>query len=154
MKFGAQAILRDRDSDSETYGFNINQSQQDLLSAENVLVSDVVYVCGSGSGATSCQDTGNSDGSSQPPTGGITTSRETGLVFDDKTLVSDSYDAELDYNSVYAMYDHTFDTTWQVVVGARYEMFEQVTNTFAITGEGSLPVESVIEEDSLLRALA
>ena len=32
MKFGAQAILRDRDSDSETYGFNINQSQQDLLS--------------------------------------------------------------------------------------------------------------------------
>ena len=95
-------------------------------------------------GCNSCQDTGNSDGSSQPPTGGITTSRETGLVFDDKTLVSDSYDAELDYNSVYAMYDHTFDTTWQVVVGARYEMFEQVTNTFAITGEG-LPVESVIE---------
>ena len=153
MKFGAQAILRDRDSDSETYGFNINQSQQGLLSAENVLVSDVVYVCGSGSGATSCQNTGNSDGSSQSPTGGITTSRETGLVFDDKTLVSDSYDAELDYNSVYAMYDHTFDTTWQVVVGARYEMFEQVTNTFAITGEG-LPVESVIEEDSLLPSLS
>ena len=36
-------------------------------------------------------------------------------MFVDKTLASDSYDAELDYDSAYLMYDHTFDATWQVL---------------------------------------
>ncbi|GIR70631.1 MAG: hypothetical protein CM15mP74_18820 [Halieaceae bacterium] len=49
--------------------------------------------------------------------GGISSSPNTGLVFVDKTLASDSYDAELEYNSAYLMYDHTFDSVWQVIVG-------------------------------------
>jgi TonB-dependent receptor len=84
--------------------------------------------------------------------GGISNNPNTGLVFVDKTLASDSYDAELDYNSAYLMYDHTFDSVWQVIVGARYESYEQTTDTFSLQGEQG-PVRSLIDEDSLLPSI-
>ncbi|MEK9591559.1 MAG: TonB-dependent receptor, partial [Gammaproteobacteria bacterium] len=42
---GLQLISRERDSDSATYGFNVNQVRDDLLRSDNLLVSDVVYSC-------------------------------------------------------------------------------------------------------------
>ena len=108
LKAGFQLIYRERDSDSVTYGFNVNQVRDDLLRTENLLVSDVVYICDGASANSACES-----GSE----GGISTSPNTGLVFVDKTLASDSYDAELEYNSAYLMYDHTFDSVWQVILG-------------------------------------
>ena len=84
--------------------------------------------------------------------GGITDSPDTGLVFNNKTLASDSYEADLNYNSVYAMYDHTWASVWNVVVGARFEMYEQTTDTFSLQGEQA-SVQSVIDEDSVLPSL-
>ena len=73
-------------------------------------------------------------------------------MFVDKTLASDSYDAELEYNSAYLMYDHTFDSMWQVILGGRYETYEQTTNTFSLQGDRGA-VQSVIDEDSFLPSL-
>jgi len=73
-------------------------------------------------------------------------------VFVDKTLASDSYDAELKYNSAYLMYDHTFDSVWQVILGGRYETYEQTTDTFSLQGEQGA-VQSLIDEDSFLPSL-
>jgi TonB-dependent receptor len=74
------------------------------------------------------------------------------LVFADKTLASDSYDAELEYNSAFLMYDHTFNASWQVVVGGRYETYKQTTDTFSLQGSGGA-VQSVIDEESFLPSL-
>ena len=145
LKGGAQLIYRERDADSATYGYNVNQIRDDLVQSDNLLVSDVVYVCGTGPGTVSCPDTGTGT----PPEGGITNSPSTGLVFVDKTLASDSYEAELDYNSVYLMYDHTWNSMLQFVVGARYEMFDQTTETFSLQGEQEA-VEAQIDENSVL----
>ncbi len=150
LRVGGQAIYRERDSDTAVYGFNINQARDELLDSDNLLATDVIYVCGEGPGTVVCPE--NPDLAGAPPVGGITNSPNTGLVFDDKTLASDSYDADLNYNSVYAMYDHTFNTAWQVVLGARYEMYEQTTDTFSLAGE-QLAVQSVIDEDSILPSL-
>ena len=138
LKAGFQLIYRERDSDSATYGFNVNQIRDDLLRTENLLVSDVVYTCDGGNNRPGCQPGGE---------GGISSSPNTGLVFVDKTLASDSYDAELEYNSAYLMYDHTFDSVWQVILGGRYETYEQTTNTFSLQGAQGA-VQSVIDEDS------
>ena len=143
IKAGFQLIYRERDSDSATYGFNVNQIRDDLLRTENLLVSDVVYTCDGGNNRPGCQPGGE---------GGISSSPNTGLVFVDKTLASDSYDAELEYNSAYAMYDHTFNSVWQVIVGGRYETYEQTTDTFSLQGEQGA-VQSVIDEDSFLPSL-
>ena len=144
LKGGLQVIRRQRESDSATYGFNVNQVRDDLLRTDNLLVSEVIYTCdGQGSGGPGCAPGAQ---------GGISNSPNTGLVFVDKTLASDSYDAELDYDSAYLMYDHTFDATWQVLVGARYETFNQVTDTFSLQGDQAA-VQSVIDEDSLLPSL-
>ncbi|MGB0222539.1 MAG: TonB-dependent receptor domain-containing protein [Luminiphilus sp.] len=153
FRFGASGIVRDRDSDSESYGFNINQARSELLFTDNLLVSDVIYVCGDGPGTRSCQPSVDADGSTVPPSGGITNSRNTGFVFQDKTLASDSYEAELTYNSAYLMYDHAFGSTWQVVAGGRYEEYEQITDTFSLSG-AQLPVQSIIAEDSFLPSLS
>ena len=142
LRAGVQAIYRERDSESHTYGFNINQSRDDLLDTTNVLVSDVIYACGETSEITNCVADG----------GGISNSPNTGFVLVDKTLASDSYDAELEYNSAYFMVDQTWDTTWQVVTGARYEDYKQTTNTFSLQGEGGA-VQSVIDESNLLPSL-
>ena len=143
LKAGFQLIYRERDSDSATYGFNVNQIRDDLLRTENLLVSDVVYTCDGGNNRPGCQPGGE---------GGISSSPNTGLVFVDKTLASDSYDAELEYNSAYLMYDHTFDSVWQVILGGRYETYEQTTNTFSLQGAQGA-VQSVIDEDSFLPSL-
>ena len=55
FRFGASGITRERDSDSESYGFNINQARSELLFTDNLLVSDVIYACGDGPGTTACQ---------------------------------------------------------------------------------------------------
>ena len=153
VRFGASAIVRDRDSDSESYGFNINQARSELLFTDNLLVSEVIYVCGEGPGTVDCTSSVSPDGSVEPPEGGITNSRNTGFVFQDKTLASDSYEAELNYNSAYLMYDHAFGSDWQVVAGGRYEEYEQITDTFSLSG-AQLPVQSVIREDSFLPSLS
>ncbi|MGB0380458.1 MAG: TonB-dependent receptor domain-containing protein [Luminiphilus sp.] len=150
LRVGGQAIYRERDSDTSVYGYNINQARDELLDSDNLLASDVIYVCGDGPGTVVCP--ANPDLPGAPPEGGISNSPNTGLVFDDKTLASDSYEADLKYNSVYAMYDHTFASSWQVVFGARYEMYEQTTDTFSLAGE-QLAVQSVIDEDSVLPSL-
>jgi TonB-dependent receptor len=140
---GLQLISRERDSDSATYGFNVNQVRDDLLRTDSLLVSDVVYTCDGTATRSGC-DAGEQ--------GGISNSPNTGLVFVDKTLASDSYDAELKYNSAYLMYDHTFESVWQVVLGGRYETYEQTTDTFSLQGEQGA-VQSVIDEDSFLPSL-
>ena len=96
LRTGFQLITRERDSESSTYGFNVNQVRDDLLRTSNLLVSDVVYACDGESSRAGCEAGGE---------GGISSSPNTGLVFVDKTLASDSYDAELEYNSAYLMYD-------------------------------------------------
>ena len=143
LKAGFQLIYRERESESSTYGFNVNQVRDDLLRTSNLLVSDVVYAC-DGTAARSGCEAGEQ--------GGISNSPNTGLVFVDKTLASDSYDAELEYNSGYLMYDHTFDSVWQVILGGRYETYEQTTNTFSLQGDRGA-VQSVIDEDSFLPSL-
>ena len=153
FRFGASGITRERDSDSESYGFNINQARSELLFTDNLLVSDVIYACGDGPGTTACQASVETDGSTVPPVGGITNSRNTGFVFQDKTLASDSYEAELTYNSAYLMYDHAFGSDWQVVAGGRYEEYEQITDTFSLSG-AQLPVQSNIQKDSFLPSLS
>lgn len=128
LMVGFQAIYRERDSDSETYGFNINQQLVDNLIAPNVLVSEIIT-----------QDT-------------ITGDPGTGFAFQDKTLASDSYEAELDYNSVFASYDHTWRDTIQLVAGLRVEEYVQTTETFSLQGVGG-PVVSEIDETSVLPSL-
>ena len=139
LRAGLQLIYRERDSDSSTYGFNVNQVRDDLLRTDNLLVSDVVYSCDGTQYKSGCE-TGE---------GGVSNSPNTGLVFVDKTLASDSYDAELTYNSAYLMLDHTFGTTWQLIGGARYETYEQTTDTFSLQGDQGA-VRSIVDEDSLL----
>jgi outer membrane receptor protein involved in Fe transport len=141
IQAGAQAIYRERDSETYVYGFNINQSLVDQLASPNVLVSDVLFYCNAENAVADC------------PEGGISNSPNTGFVFDDKTLASDSYDAELSYNSAYLMYDHTFDSTWQVILGARVESYDQTTDTFSLEGTQAA-VTSEIKETSVLPSLS
>ncbi len=143
LRTGLQLIIRERDSDSATYGFNVNQVRDDLLRTENLLVSDVVYTCDGTSANAACESGGE---------GGISSSPNTGLVFVRKTLASDSYDAALKYNSAYLMYDHTINSAWQVILGGRYETYEQTTNTFSLQGAQGA-VQSVIDENSFLPSL-
>ena len=140
---GLQIIYRERDAESVSYGFNVNQVRDDLLRTDNLLVSDVVYVCGDKPESHSC---------ASGEQGGISNNPNTGLVFVDKTLASDSYDARLRYNSAFLMYDHTIDSTWQVIIGGRYETYEQTTNTFSLQGDQG-PVQSVIDENSFLPSM-
>jgi len=134
LKFGAQRIYRERDSESKTYGFNINQARDDLLGSDNMLVSEVIIA-----GVSSDVDT-------------VSDSPNDGFVFVDKTLASDSYDADLDYDSAYFAYDHTFNSSWQLLLGARYEVYTQTTKTFSLQGSQA-PVESLIDESSVLPGL-
>jgi outer membrane receptor protein involved in Fe transport len=125
---GFQAIYRERDADSDTFGFNIFQGLVVDLIAPNLLVSEII------------------DEES------ITGDARTGFALQDKTLASDSYEAELEYNSAFLSYDHMFDNTYQVVLGVRYEDYLQTTETFSLQGVGAA-VESRIDEDSWLPSL-
>ena len=142
-RFGAQAIYRERDADSATYGYFNNGANAVLSASPNVLVSDNIFVCGEGTGTVQCDDN---------TVGGVQDNPTDGFLFQVRTQVSDEYEAELNYNSIYAMYDHTFDGTLQIVAGARYEMYDQVTDTFDLTTGN--PVQGIVDEGSFLPALS
>lgn len=132
LSVGGQFIYRERDSDSETYGFLGNQSLDD--NAPNRLVSDVINL--------------------QTITGDPTS----GFGFDDKTLASDSYEADLELNALYVSYDTIIDATYQIVAGMRYEDYRQETNTFSLAGadvsDTTEPVTSLLDESVLLPTVA
>jgi TonB-dependent receptor len=127
LNFGFQAIARERDSDSDSYGF-----QGGLLSVEtnapNLDVNDVI------------NDTT------------ITGVPLTGFTFQDKTLASDSYEAQMNLNAAYVSYDTILNDRYQFVVGVRYEDYEQTTDTFSLQGAGG-SVRSLLEEPSTLPSL-
>ena len=127
IEFGVQAISRERDSDSDSYGF-----QGGLIGVEtdapNLNVNDVIN-----------ETT-------------ITGDPSTGFTFLDKTLVSDSYEADMTLDSAYVSYDTTLTNRFQVVVGVRYEDYEQTTDTFSLSGTQE-PVRSVLQESSTLPSL-
>lgn len=127
LAFGASLITRERDSDSDSYGFTGGQFVIDDR-APNRRVSDVL---------TEDNITGDTD---------------TGYTFQNKTLPSDSYDAEMDLNSVYASYDMLIDSTYQFVFGVRYEDYEQTTETFSLAGEQEA-VKSLVEDGIVLPSL-
>lgn len=125
---GVQAIRRERDSESRSYGYTGGQNAIDD-NAPNRLVSDVIN------------------------TGNITGNTTTGYTFQDKTLPSDSYDAELDLYSGYLSYDLFIANKYQVILGARLESYEQRTNTFSTFGDQG-PVQSNIDDDVVLPSLS
>ncbi|MFN2287996.1 MAG: TonB-dependent receptor domain-containing protein, partial [Chromatocurvus sp.] len=128
LQGGMQAIYRERDADSDTYGFNISQGLVASLFSPNLLVTDII----------------NADT--------ITGNSNSGFAFQNKTLASDSYEAELEYNSVYLAYDHMLDGQYQFIAGVRYEDYQQTTETFSLQGVGAA-VESLIDEGSVLPSL-
>lgn len=127
LSFGAQAIHRERDSDSESYGYFGGQSIDDT--AANLRVDDVIIV------------------------DNITGNPTTGYAFSDKSQPSDSYDAELDLNSVYVSLDSLVNDVNQIIIGGRYEDYEQVTNTRETEG-AQLPVQARLSESKFLPSLA
>lgn len=131
--FGAQAISRERDSDSNSYGYFGGLFIDD--DASNLLVSDVLT------------------------TASVTGDQSTGYAFSDKTLASDSYEAEMDLTSIYFSADTTIEEAVQIIVGARHDSFEQTTDTFSLTQIDPLTgdfaaVQAVLEEDVTLPSLA
>ncbi|MEH6559386.1 MAG: TonB-dependent receptor [Oceanicoccus sp.] len=127
LAFGLQYITRERDSESDTYGFRGGQFLND--NSENVSVSDVI----------------NSNS--------ITGDTDTGYTFSDKTLASDSYDAEMDLGSAYVSYDALLNSEYQLVVGVRYEDYEQTTETFSLQGAQE-KVVSNIQDDVFLPSMS
>lgn len=127
IAFGVQAIYRDRDSDSASYGFDANPITVSR-DAPNLKVSDVIN------------------------TGTITGDRETGYTFNEKTLPSDSYEADMELNSFYSTYDVLWKSTYQFIIGARYEDFNQTTKTFSID-DISTRQKSNLDEDTILPSL-
>ena len=129
--FGAQVITRERDSDSESYGFTGGQMLDD--NAPNLRVDDVIN-----------ETT-------------ITGDSSTGYTFQDKTLASDSYEADLDLNALYLSYDQLIGERYQLVLGARYEDFKQTTDTFSLQGGGlqdtAPAVRSELDESVVLPTL-
>lgn len=123
LSSGVQVIQRERDAESHSYGFRGAESN-----APNLLVSDVI----------------NLDS--------ITGDQATGYAFDDKTLPSDSYQADLKLYAGYLSYDLRLGD-YQLVAGGRYEDFDQTTDTFSLEGD-QLPVQSPIDESIFLPSLA
>ncbi|MGK0442953.1 MAG: TonB-dependent receptor, partial [Pseudohongiellaceae bacterium] len=128
LSAGFQVIARERESESESYGFTGGQIAIDD-NAPNILVSDVI---------TAQNISGNTG---------------TGYTFQNKTIASDSYDAEMDLNSLFISYDALIHSAYQVVLGARYEDYSQETQTFALEGDQD-QVISVLEDDIILPSLS
>lgn len=124
LSWGAQGIDRTRDSDSRSYGFRGADRN-----APNLQVGDVINI------------------------GTITGNAATGYAFDDKTLPSDSYEADLNLYAGYVSYDITFADKYQMVAGGRYEQFEQTTETFSLAGSQQA-VRSEIDEGIFLPSLS
>lgn len=151
FKAGAQTISRERDVESATYGYFNNGLNASLDRSPNVAVSDVIYVCGEGSGAVQCPLVVADNGDISPAVGGVQDNAATGFVFQIRTAASDVYEADLQYDSVYLMYDHNFNSDWQIVGGVRVEDYLQETDTFSLAT--SEPIASVIDEQSVLPSL-
>jgi len=132
LSIGTQLIKRDRDSDSETYGFTGGFLLDD--NAPNLSVNDVLNLQT------------------------ITGDPSTGYAFDDKTLASDSYEAELDLRALYASYDTLIADSFQVIAGARWEDYDQTTETFSLQGADvsgtTAPVTSELSDSVVLPTLA
>ncbi|WP_043770129.1 TonB-dependent receptor [Algiphilus aromaticivorans] len=128
LQGGFQVISRERDSESSSYGFQGGQNVDDLNVAPNRRVDDVI----------------NSDN--------ITGDTGTGYTFQDKTLESDSYEAELELNSLFLSYGLRFLNDFQVIAGARYEAYEQTTDTNEVLSGD--PLTSRIDDDVLLPSLS
>lgn len=124
---GAQIITRERDSESRTFNFRGQEGSFDD-SAPNLRASDVINA------------------------GNITGDPSTGIAFNEATLPSDSYTATLDLNSIYGGFSQRFLSAYQVIVGVRYEDFEQIINTFDI-GDGA-PIRNPLDEGILLPSLS
>jgi TonB-dependent receptor len=130
LSFGGQYITRERDSDSDTYGFTGGQALDD--NAPNLRFDDVVNV------------------------NTITGNPSTGFIFQDKTLASDSYEADLDYGAAFVSYDTVIAAKYQIIAGGRYEDFNQTTDTFSLQGgdiQSGEPVQSELKESDFLPSL-
>lgn len=148
LKAGAGTISRDRIAEASIYGFSTVLAGG-VLAADSASVSDVVYACATGENASvqPCQAV-TSGGVTAPAIGGVSDSVTRGLTFTESTLPSDNYEADLTYNSAYMLYDHTVGLAWQFIAGARYETYEQTTETFSsFNGQ---PLDSVVDESKLL----
>ena len=88
------------------------------------------------------------DGVTSPAIGGVSDSVTRGLTFTESTLPSDNYEADLTYNSAYLLYDHAIGLDWQFIAGARFESYDQTTETFSsFNGQ---PLDSVVDESKVL----
>ena len=148
LKLGAGTIKRDRIAEASIYGFSTVLDGGVLL-ANSASVSDVVYACGSGENAAvqPCQPV-TVDGVTSPAIGGVSDSVTRGLTFTESTLPSDNYEADLTYNSAYLLYDHAIGLDWQFIAGARFESYDQTTETFSsFNGQ---PLDSVVDESKVL----
>lgn len=127
-ELGVQSIRRERDSDTEIYGFAGNRDAYDS-NAPNVRVDDVI----------------------RPEV--ITGDSNTGLTFTSLSSPSDNYTAELELDALYASFTQRFADVYQVILGVRYEDYRQQTDTFSVFGAGG-PVQSLIEDDVVLPSLS
>lgn len=127
LSFGAQIISRERDSDSNSYGFRGGLISVDD-NAPNLSVSDVL---------TDANITGDAS---------------TGYTLQDKTLASDSYEAEMDLTSAYLSYEALFHSEYQLIVGARYEDFDLQVDTFDL--QNGEPVTAELNEADVLPSLS
>jgi len=148
LKLGGSGIKRDRLTEAAIYGFS-TVLDGDVLLADSASVSDVVYACGTGenSNVRTC-DPVTVDGVTSPAIGGVSNSVTTGLTFTESTLPSDNYEADLTYNSAYALYDHTVGLSWQFILGARLESYDQTTETFSSFNGQAL--DAVVDESKVL----
>lgn len=127
VEFGGQMIHRERETESASYGWLGNRFVVDT-NAPNLLFSDVINI-----------ET-------------ITGLQATGFAFAEETLPSDEYDAEMDLNSLYLSAENSFGNGLDVIVGARYEDYLQVTDTFEIGGAQSA-VQSRLDQTEVLPSL-
>ena len=128
LTVGWQYIYRERDAESSSYGFEFNASDRSVLVSSDLNVSEIIT----------------------PEN--ITGDNQTGLEFSVLTLPSDSYESDLQLPSVFLSYDLLLDSTFQFIFGARYEEYEQSTDTFRLQPLGA-PTSSEITENTLLPSL-
>jgi TonB-dependent receptor len=127
LKVGAQAIVRERDSQSRSFGYQGGLGLD--TNSPGRLVSDVV----------------------NPNT--ITGDTASGYAYLNGTLPSDSYVAELKQYSVYGSYEILLGEKFDINVGGRFEQYEQTTETFSLQGAQEA-VRSLIDEGSFLPSLS
>jgi len=126
LKFGAQVIVRERESQSRSFGYQGGLALD--TNAPNRLVSDIINA------------------------GTITGDTATGYAYLNETLPSDSYDAELNQYGVYGAYEVLLGD-FDIVIGGRYEQYEQTTETFGLQGDQTA-VRSEIDEGLFLPSLS